>query len=301
MADLLTPDPKRLVAVDRLEMPPTPPGVIQSTGYSAALSSDQQTISDTIAQVYRGTSVVRHSPLPVQASAAAGAAANSAAKVIVENAASTTVTYVPGNNVTFTQSGPSTAINATVPSAGGDFLPKPNSGVYWYARATAGSLNLQTFGDTSTQFTNANGTITTSPVPTSTLGTAVNITAGTLAGGGYAGFVPNGNGAFGLAAYNFWAGRNCRFQARITADSQFFVGGVTTDPSAVYLGFTVGSPTDMRAAPPTGRSGFDNRRSRGIIKMVSGRQANAGQLVWLSRHQFRRYGCCSRAKRNGIC
>ena len=90
--DLLTPDPKRLVAIDRLEMPPTPPGVIQSTGYSAALSSDQQTISDTIAQVYRGTSVVRHSPLPPSANAAANAAANSSAIQIVSQIPTPTTT-----------------------------------------------------------------------------------------------------------------------------------------------------------------------------------------------------------------
>jgi len=87
MADLLTPDREKLIPVIRQEnsLPPSAPNPVQSYGYSAALSPDQQTNTDVIGQVYRGTSIVRHSPLPAQAIATVNAAANSAAEVIVKN------------------------------------------------------------------------------------------------------------------------------------------------------------------------------------------------------------------------
>lgn len=88
MAGLLTPPRDRLVPVEREPLPAAMPAAIASPGYSASLSADQQTITDVLSQVYRGTSVVRMAPLPPSASATSNAAANSAAQVIVENSSS---------------------------------------------------------------------------------------------------------------------------------------------------------------------------------------------------------------------
>lgn len=94
MAELLTPPRDRLMPIKRESLPAAMPAAIASPGYSASLSADQQTITDVLSQVYRGTSVVRMAPLPPSANAAANAAANSAAQVIVNQTPSTPSTPV---------------------------------------------------------------------------------------------------------------------------------------------------------------------------------------------------------------
>jgi hypothetical protein len=251
MPDLLTPERSKLQPVEpQGSLPPGMPNPIQSLGYSAPLSPDQQTSPDVISQLYRGVSVVRHAPLPASANAAANAAANSAAKVIVEDAAASAVEYIAGSNVTFTkeQSGGATAINAIIPS-GGNFWPLPNTAVYYYARATIASTALQTLGAASTGQSSGNGTVVGAggTAPTATVGITLPITVGTGAGGGYFGQYP----FISTGAFMFWAGRNCRYQARVTADTLYntMVGG---NRSVMYLGFTQGGPTDMRTLIPGG-------------------------------------------------
>jgi hypothetical protein len=79
MADLLNPDTSKLVRVDKpgIQVVPSPAPLPVSI-YRAPLSPDQQTETDVIAQVYRGSlPVIRHAPLPASASAQANAATNS--------------------------------------------------------------------------------------------------------------------------------------------------------------------------------------------------------------------------------
>jgi hypothetical protein len=59
------------------------------------LSQDQQTQTDTIGQVYRGTAVVRLAPLPASANPSANAAANSAAQSISLTAVAQGIANIP--------------------------------------------------------------------------------------------------------------------------------------------------------------------------------------------------------------
>jgi hypothetical protein len=83
----LTPDREKLQPVIRTKSQPVMVPETNIPGYNAPLSQDQQTSTDTIGQVYRGTAVVRLSPLPDSANPAANAAANSSAQVIVDGTA----------------------------------------------------------------------------------------------------------------------------------------------------------------------------------------------------------------------
>jgi hypothetical protein len=79
----LTPDREKLQPVLREKSQPVMVPETLVTGYNAALSSDQQTQTDVIGQVYRGTApIVRLAPLPASGSATGNAAANSSAQVI---------------------------------------------------------------------------------------------------------------------------------------------------------------------------------------------------------------------------
>src|SRR5271165_4229015 len=78
-----TPDRSKLTPVLREKQTPVLAPETNVSGYNAALSSDQQTQTDTIGQVYRGSvPVVRLAPLPASGSATGNAASNSAAQVI---------------------------------------------------------------------------------------------------------------------------------------------------------------------------------------------------------------------------
>lgn len=247
MADLLTPDPHRLVAIDRPELPPTMPGVIQSSGYSAALSPDQQTISDVVAQVYRGTSVVRHSPLPPQASAAVGAAANSAAKTIVEeNTTGNTTTYVPGTNVTFTQQSQNVfAINAASSSSTANVIPIKR---WALVQAIAGTALASGNGEQiildNVSIGNSNGTQAAGG-PTSTFGPYTQAQAGTGAGGGF---------QYYAGTAGFWSSRNPYLLVRAGFNSAADHGALS---SFIWLCMSdQTSGTTMRTATPAGANQF---------------------------------------------
>jgi hypothetical protein len=92
MASFLTPDRNKLQPVDRTKSQPVMVPETGVTGYNAPLSTDQQTSTDTIGQVYRGgTPVVRLAPLPASGSSTVNAAANSSAQVISQGSVATGV------------------------------------------------------------------------------------------------------------------------------------------------------------------------------------------------------------------
>jgi hypothetical protein len=141
---------------------------------------------------------------------------------------------------------PSITPPVIVPPVNTNFIPLPNNGVFFLARATISQTVLQTLGDTSTAQTSAGfGVAAQAAVaPTATNGVAQGVTVGNGSGGGYFGQTP-------ASGFPFWAGRNCRFQARITADSLFntMVGGAR---AVMYLGFSKGDPSTLRTLIPSG-------------------------------------------------
>jgi hypothetical protein len=96
MTAKLTPDRDKLQPIARAApqpiMVPADNGTI---GYNAALSQDQQTSTDTIGQVYRGTSIVRLSPLPLSASASGNAVANSSSTRIATKIVNSAIAAIP--------------------------------------------------------------------------------------------------------------------------------------------------------------------------------------------------------------
>lgn len=174
MAELLTPPRDRLMPIERESLPAAMPAAIPSPGYSASLSADQQTITDVLSQVYRGTSVVRMAPLPPSAFATSNAAANSAAQVIVNNTPAPTpvapvvsgvssvtltmpsqyaVSGSPGTGavdlgVTWTAENPGTFLRAPAPGLSGLQSVKPAGG-----QSTPGAtLSVTDTPTTSTSF-----------------------------------------------------------------------------------------------------------------------------------------------------
>jgi hypothetical protein len=86
----LIPDREKLQPVLREKSQPVMVPEVNIPGYNAALSSDQQTTTDSISQVYRGSApVVRLAPLPASGVATSNAAANSSAQVISQGSVAT--------------------------------------------------------------------------------------------------------------------------------------------------------------------------------------------------------------------
>src|SRR5258708_6380579 len=98
MADLLSPNVDKLVPVSREVRPVRVPEPMPMSAYSAALTQDQQTQTDTLSQVYRGISVVRRSPLPASANPTVHAVANSA--VLTINTTTTSTAVLPSEATT---------------------------------------------------------------------------------------------------------------------------------------------------------------------------------------------------------
>jgi hypothetical protein len=115
-------------------------------------------------------------------------------------------------------------------------IPRPNYGVYFQARAILGQNSFQTIGDASTAAQNGgSATISTATPPTSTEGVVIPLTLGNGSVNGYNGWFPINEGSF-------WAGRNCRYQARIQT--------VPAGGNICYFGFTNATPSSMRTVPP---------------------------------------------------
>ena len=99
MATPKQPDITQLVRVDGVPAQVTPPPN-QSSVFRASLVGSQQTETDSLAQLYKGTPlpVVRHAPFNATTNPVIGAAANSAAKNAVDEAL--TVLTLPFGSVT---------------------------------------------------------------------------------------------------------------------------------------------------------------------------------------------------------
>jgi hypothetical protein len=116
---ILTPNREKLQPVFRTANPVVvSPDPSSLRGYNAALSQDQQTQTDTLSQVYRGTAVVRLAPLPASANAAANAASNSAAQSIVNSIPPTSSTFTSLTNGTNTQASMVVGSGASVSVSG---------------------------------------------------------------------------------------------------------------------------------------------------------------------------------------
>jgi hypothetical protein len=248
MPELLTPDASKLVPVERT--PPPTPIFVQAGGYSAALSPDQQTITDVIAQVYRGTSVVRHSPLPVQASAAGNAVSNSSATTIVNETINSNVTaYVAGQNVTFTQQGTSTAINsinngvtslnalvgAVLLAAGSNVTITPSGNTLTFAAATTSAVPVQVYNS-----------VTITPVSVGTIATTIATLGLTMpsSGGPFRLFI-NYSGWMNFSGFSNVAGFSCYVSDGLNAICGFTSGQSNASSGAAtavsYGGFSPGT------------------------------------------------------------
>jgi hypothetical protein len=142
MADVLTPDASKLIPVVRAAQAVPAPAPQPTSVYSAALSQDQQTQTDTLGQVYRGVAVVRHSPLPASANATANAAANSAAQAIIAKQPASGVTSVGLTVPSFL------SVSGSPVTSAGTFAvalaPEPNNTVFAGPSGAQGTAPLDT-------------------------------------------------------------------------------------------------------------------------------------------------------------
>lgn len=116
--------------------------------------------------------------------------------------------------------------------------PLPNNGIYYLARATVANTSLQTLGDASTAVISAgSASIANGAGPNANEGVSDKVSSGSTINS-YLGWLPVNNGIF-------WAGRNCRYQAR----ARFPTVGDTT-PAQAWFGFSDQTPDALRT--PTG-------------------------------------------------
>lgn len=158
------------------------------------------------------------------------------------NAVQNVLNLIPGTNITMSSDahGGVTITSTASGSTNTNFIPLPNSGLPFEARAIVGASALQTIGDASTQTQSAGtGANNNGTVPTATDGVNQQVTSGAT-----------NNSVFGFYPGNskiFWAGRNNRYQAR----SRFPTAGDLSN-ARIWYGFTDQSPSNMRASAPAG-------------------------------------------------
>jgi hypothetical protein len=93
---LLNPDVSKLIKVFRPVEPSIMPEYEGMSLYNAALNQNQQTITDTLTQVYHsGQPIVRLSPFPVSANPSANASATSTATKVATSIVTTAINNIP--------------------------------------------------------------------------------------------------------------------------------------------------------------------------------------------------------------